>query len=251
MNSPRVSAPSASRSVPSPLSAVGARPQSAASARQDTWFARSNEQSPRFERLKRCFDVVVSLLMLLVLLPLLLLIAVAIKLDSRGPVFFRQARVGRSMRSFTLLKFRTMYVGVTSDLHKDYIAWLVDHAGEVPPDALKKMTRDPRVSRVGRILRKLSIDELPQLLNVLSGQMSLIGPRPALDYELQYYEPSHYERFSVRPGLSGLWQVSGRGALDFREMLELDVEYVHTASIRTDLGILARTPMAALRGQTA
>jgi lipopolysaccharide/colanic/teichoic acid biosynthesis glycosyltransferase len=219
--------------------------------RSDIGPAQSDVQSPRFARLERCLDIVLSLLILLVLLPLLLVIAVVIKLDSRGPVFFRQARLGRSMQPFTLLKFRTMYVGASPQLHKEYVAWLVEHAGEMPADTIKKMTKDPRVSRVGTILRKVSIDELPQLLNVLSGRMSLIGPRPALDYELQYYEPRHYERFTVRPGLSGLWQVSGRSAVGFGEMLDMDVEYVRTASIRTDLGILARTPMAAIRGQTA
>jgi lipopolysaccharide/colanic/teichoic acid biosynthesis glycosyltransferase len=196
--------------------------------------------------LKRTFDVASAALALLVLLPLLILIALAIKLDSRGPLLFRQRRYGRGMRPFTVLKFRTMHDGVTADSRRRYIARLA--AGEDEATGLKKLVDDPRVTRVGRVLRRFSLDELPQFANVLGGSMSLIGPRPAIAYELDHYLPRHYERFAVRPGLSGLWQVSGRNAVGFNEMLDLDVEYARTCSFSTDLRVLLRTPLAMVRG---
>lgn len=178
--------------------------------------------------------------MLLVLL--LLIVAIAIKLDSPGPVLFRQRRRGLGGRPFTVFKFRTMAHGVSGEVHRRYIEQLA--AGEADGPGLKKLTHDPRVTRVGRILRRLSLDELPQLANVVAGQMSLVGPRPAIDYELEHYQPHHYERFEVKPGLTGLWQVSGRSELGFSEMLDLDVIYVRTAGPLTDARILVRTPKA-------
>ena len=205
-------------------------------------------RSPNGVSGKRVFDTTVALVLLLVLLPLLLLIALAVKLDSRGPVIFRQVRLGRGMREFAVLKFRTMARDASSELHREYIAKLV--AGDEDGD-LKKLTDDPRVTRVGRVLRRLSLDELPQLLNVVAGQMSLVGPRPALAYELDHYEPQHFERFSVRPGLTGLWQVSGRSGLGFREMLDLDTTYARTNSPGTDARILLATPVALVKKPAA
>jgi lipopolysaccharide/colanic/teichoic acid biosynthesis glycosyltransferase len=195
---------------------------------------------------KRGIDALGSAAILLVLSPLLALIAVAVVLDSGRPVLFRQVRLGRRLEEFAVLKFRTMRTDATSDAHRAYIARLA--AGGAEEEGLKKLTKDPRVTRVGRVLRRLSLDELPQLFNVLRGEMSLVGPRPALDYELEHYKDRHFERFAVRPGMTGLWQVSGRNRLGFNEMLDLDVEYARTTGLALDLKILAKTPMAAISG---
>lgn len=183
---------------------------------------------------------------LLSLVPLLLIVSAAVLIDSRGPLLFRQRRYGRDMKPFTVLKFRTMVDGASTDRHRDFIASLA--AGETNGDGLKKLVDDPRVTRVGRLLRRFSIDELPQFINVLTGSMSLIGPRPAIEYELQHYQPRHYERFGVLPGLTGLWQVSGRSQIGFNEMLDLDVEYARTTGFLLDMKILAKTPVAAVSG---
>ncbi|HEX2026690.1 MAG TPA: sugar transferase [Nitriliruptorales bacterium] len=197
---------------------------------------------------KRVLDLTVATIALVVFSPLMLVVAVLVKLDSPGPVLFRQERLGKDMRRFTMLKFRTMRQGASGAWHRDFIAQLAD------PDpaavSLTKLTDDPRVTRVGRILRKMSLDELPQLLNVIAGEMSLVGPRPALDYEVQLFDTEHFERFAVRPGVTGLWQVSGRSELRYHEMLELDLHYVRSSTLLTDLRILARTPRAAI-GHTA
>lgn len=204
----------------------------------------------RWARAKRVSDVVLATLLLLVSAPLMLAIAVAIRLDTRGPLLFRQQRLGRNCRLFTVLKLRTMHDGVSPELHRRYIAQLAASESDAG-DGLKKLTADPRVTRVGAFLRRTSLDELPQLLNVIKGEMSLVGPRPALEYELEHYEPEHFARFSVRPGITGLWQVSGRSAIGFLGMLELDCEYARTPSPRTDAVILLRTPLALLRGDAA
>jgi lipopolysaccharide/colanic/teichoic acid biosynthesis glycosyltransferase len=200
--------------------------------------------------------------LIVLLLPLMLVIAVAVRLDSPGPVFFRQRRLGRDMTPFTVLKFRTMIADSSPELHRRYIAELArSQAGNGAAAAngngngsvaagngeMKKLTADPRVTTVGRFLRRTSLDELPQLFNVVAGSMSLIGPRPALEYELEHYRPTHFRRFDVRPGITGLWQVSGRNRLDFHEMLALDVRYSEEITLALDLGILVRTPMAAFR----
>lgn len=196
---------------------------------------------------RRAFDVTAALLALLCLSPLLLLVALLIKIDSRGPVLFRQRRLGKDMRPFTVLKFRTMYTGASAEAHVRYIAHLAQQRDASSGAELKKLTDDPRVTRVGRTLRRLSIDEIPQLLNVVAGHMALVGPRPALEYELEHYERGHFTRFSVRPGITGLWQVSGRNALGFKDMLDLDAEYAADGNFGTDVRILARTPVAAVK----
>jgi lipopolysaccharide/colanic/teichoic acid biosynthesis glycosyltransferase len=201
--------------------------------------------APRPDGGKRILDVVLSMVLLVLLAPLMLIIALLVKLDSRGPVFFRQRRLGLGMAPTTIVKFRTMRAGVSQDLHRRYISELARNGDD--GDGLKKLTHDPRVTRVGRVLRRLSLDELPQLFNVVGGSMSLIGPRPALPYELEHYRPQHYQRFAVRPGITGLWQVSGRNRLGFEEMLDLDARYAGGRTLRTDLAILVRTPVAAVR----
>ena len=195
---------------------------------------------------KRVMDVVGSALGLVLFSPLFLVLAVAIVVDTGRPVLFRQVRLGRGLREFRVLKFRTMKLGSTPDAHIEYIRKLA--TGKTDPDSLQKLIDDPRVTTVGRFLRRTSLDELPQLVNVLLGAMSLVGPRPALEYELEHYEERHFERFAVKPGLTGLWQVSGRNTIGFTDMLDLDAEYAHSSTFLTDLKILVKTPMAAISG---
>ena len=195
---------------------------------------------------KRVIDVVGALTVMALFSPLLLLIALAIKLDTRGPVLFRQARLGQRLEEFTVLKFRTMKFDSSPELHRAYIAKLA--AGQADEDDIKKLTKDPRITRVGTFLRRTSLDELPQLVNVLRGEMSLVGPRPALDYELEHYQERHFERFAVKPGMTGLWQVSGRNRVGFTEMLDLDVDYARTSGFLLDMKILVKTPVAAVSG---
>jgi lipopolysaccharide/colanic/teichoic acid biosynthesis glycosyltransferase len=193
---------------------------------------------------KRALDLVGSAVLLALLSPLLLVLALAVVIDSGRPVLFRQVRLACGLREFRVLKFRTMKLGASSEMHQDYIKKLA--TGQAYDDSLKKLTADPRVTRVGRFLRKTSLDELPQLVNVFVGNMSLVGPRPALEYELRYYNDEHYERFAVKPGMTGLWQVSGRNELGFTEMLDLDADYARSSNLLTDVKILAKTPMAAI-----
>ena len=191
-------------------------------------------------------DAVLAALLLVLFSPLFALIALAIKMDTRGPVLFKQARLGRRLEEFTVLKFRTMKFDSSPELHREYIAKLA--AGKADEDELKKLTSDPRVTRTGGLLRRTSLDELPQLVNVLRGDMALVGPRPALEYELEHYQDRHFERFAVKPGMTGLWQVSGRNRVGFTEMLDLDVDYARTSNLLLDLRILAKTPVAAITG---
>ena len=193
---------------------------------------------------KRAIDVVGSAACLILLSPLFLALTIAVVVDSGRPVLFRQVRLARGLREFRVLKFRTMKLGATSDVHREYIRKLA--TGDADEDSLKKLTGDPRVTRVGRFLRRTSLDELPQLVNVLIGNMSLVGPRPALEYELEHYRPHHFRRFAVKPGMTGLWQVSGRNTLGFTEMLDLDAEYATSSNLLTDVRILVKTPMAAV-----
>jgi lipopolysaccharide/colanic/teichoic acid biosynthesis glycosyltransferase len=197
---------------------------------------------------KRAIDVVGAAVLLVVLSPMLILTAVAVRLDSRGPALFRQERIGLGGATFRVAKFRSMRADADDELHRRYIEQLA--AGEGAEDGLKKLTADPRVTRVGALLRSTSLDELPQLLNVLAGDMSLIGPRPALAYELEHYRPQHFERFAVRPGMTGLWQVSGRANLGFMEMLDLDAQYARSGGPAMDVRIALLTPRA-LVGRTA
>jgi exopolysaccharide biosynthesis polyprenyl glycosylphosphotransferase len=191
---------------------------------------------------KRGMDLGLTLLGLLAVLPLLALVAVAIKLDTRGPVFFVQTRVGKDGRTFGMVKFRSMVVNAET--------LLSGLAGD--RDGLCfKAKDDPRITRVGRILRRTSLDELPQLWNVLRGEMSLVGPRPALPAEVAAYPAHARERLAVLPGITGLWQVSGRADISFDDMIALDVDYVRHPSLRRDLGILLRTVRVVLDGRGA
>jgi exopolysaccharide biosynthesis polyprenyl glycosylphosphotransferase len=196
--------------------------------------------------MKRTMDVVLSALCLIVLLPLIALIAVAIKFDSPGPVIFRQRRTGLGGSPFLMYKFRTMVANA------DEIKVLYNHLNESGDPRLFKIRNDPRITRLGRLLRRTSLDELPQLFNVLRGEMSLIGPRPFFPEDLQHYEEHHCERLSVLPGITGLWQVRGRSSvLDFEEVVRLDREYIHGWSLWLDLKILALTLPAVIRREGA
>jgi lipopolysaccharide/colanic/teichoic acid biosynthesis glycosyltransferase len=191
----------------------------------------------------RALDMLVASILLIVLAPVLLVIALAVRLDSRGPSLFRQRRVGRRLEPFTVVKFRTMHVGVGHEAHRAFVLDLI--AGAVPDQTVEgpryKMTGDPRVTKLGRMLRRSSLDELPQLWNVVRGEMSLVGPRPSLPYEVEHYPPGWFERFAVQPGVTGLWQVSGRSELTLEQMIQLDNEYVRRRSLWFNVWILLRT----------
>lgn len=216
-----------------------------------------NDRSPT-ALIKRGLDIFGSLMLLLLLAPVFLIIAALIKLTSPGPVFFRQVRVGQDAKPFTILKFRTMYANVDHALHRDYVSWFIKSSGQgqqVPGgghDDIFKLTHDPRITPVGRVLRKTSLDELPQFLNVLGGEMSLVGPRPPIPYELEQYKPWHCRRvLDAKPGITGLWQVSGRSRTTFDEMVRLDLRYARSCSLWTDIKILLATPRAVLSGRGA
>lgn len=195
-------------------------------------------------------DVVLASAALLLLAVPLLLVAAAIRIDSPGPALFRQQRVGRAGRRFTMCKFRTMRVGAGDAQLRDLIAREL-RGEDTTVDGSTKIDRDSRVTVVGSWLRRTSVDELPQLLNVLRGQMALVGPRPCLDWEAEMFPSEFAERFTVRPGITGLWQVSGRSTTATPEMLELDVAYARSWGFWTDLRILARTVPTLLRGHGA
>ena len=194
--------------------------------------------------LRRLLDVAVAAKVLLLLFPLLALIALAIKLDSPGPVLFIQKRVGKGGREFPVFKFRSMFV----DAERRLEALLEANERSGP---VFKMRRDPRITRVGRLLRRGSLDEFPQLLNVLRGEMSLVGPRPAIPREVALYTPRQRGRLAVTPGVTGLWQVSGRANLSFEESIALDLEYIERQSFWMNVVLLARTVPAVLTGHGA
>ncbi|MGI9605148.1 MAG: sugar transferase [Acidimicrobiales bacterium] len=200
---------------------------------------------------KRIIDLVGASALLVLTAPLLLIVAVSIRLTSPGPVVFCQERVGLCGRTFVLFKFRSMFDGVTDATHRAQNLAELAGEGEIDGRVSYKDADDPRITPVGRILRRFSIDELPQLINVLKGDMSLVGPRPSLVWEVAEF-PLHIDRrFSVRPGLTGLWQVSGRNNWSLREMLEIDCDYADSLTVLGDIGILLRTVPAAVRGDGA
>jgi lipopolysaccharide/colanic/teichoic acid biosynthesis glycosyltransferase len=196
---------------------------------------------------KRLIDVSVATVALVCLSPLFLLLAVLVRFSDAGEAMFRQTRVGLDQKQFVMYKFRTMQVDADATMHQNYVQRLL--AGDVTPEGgLYKLSGDPRVTSIGAFLRRTSLDELPQLFNVLIGDMSLVGPRPCLPYELERFPPWAASRFAVRPGVTGLWQVSGRNRLSMLEGLRLDLEYVARRDLWTDLVILARTVRAVVEG---
>jgi exopolysaccharide biosynthesis polyprenyl glycosylphosphotransferase len=205
---------------------------------------------------KRIMDVTVSLFALVFLAPLFLMIAAAIKATSKGPIFFRQRRIGQHGKSFVFLKFRSMQVNNEAGAHKAYVQKLIAGKADKQPskgngEGFYKLTKDPRVTRVGAFLRKTSMDELPQFMNVLKGEMSLVGPRPPIPYEVEAYDVWHHQRLLEKPGITGLWQVSGRSRVTFDEMVRLDLRYARSWSPWEDIKILLRTPRAVVIGDGA
>lgn len=206
--------------------------------------------TPAQETAKRTVDIVLSLALLIIVAPCLLLLGCLVRLTSPGPALFRQQRLGRDRRPFTMLKLRTMRVDNDDRIHRDYVASLLSADGKATQagNGLFKLDGDPRVTRLGAWLRRTSVDELPQLVNVLRGEMSLVGPRPVLPWEARLFGERYQQRFAVKPGLTGLWQVSGRSRVAMPEALELDVAYVARRSFVFDVVILARTLPALFRG---
>jgi undecaprenyl-phosphate galactose phosphotransferase len=203
-------------------------------SQKNNWF---------FNKLKHALDALITLPLFIILSPLFLLIALAIKLDSRGPVFYRAKAVGKNGKVFSMFKFRSMTVGSSSEVHRKFVTKLIKgeigrEDGNVRP---LKITEDSRVTRVGKLLRKFSLDELPQLINVLMGEMSLVGPRPCLPYEFEIYEEWYKKRVSVRAGITGLWQVTGRSEVSFEDMILLDLYYIYNRNLAIDFNILFET----------
>jgi len=215
----------------------------------------SRERGERIqESFKRALDIGGSLTLLALLSPLFLLIAILVKLKSPGPVFFKQARIGRKAQPFTMLKFRSMRVNADSAIHQQYVSWFITASDQEKKSAagVFKLTNDPRITPIGQFLRKTSLDELPQLWNVMRGDMSLVGPRPPLEYEVRKYAPWHCRRvLDAKPGITGLWQVTGRSRTTFDEMVRLDLRYARKVSVWTDIKILLATPRAVIMGKGA
>jgi lipopolysaccharide/colanic/teichoic acid biosynthesis glycosyltransferase len=199
--------------------------------------------------LSRLVDLVVASAALLLAVPLMVVIAILVRASSPGPVLFRQTRLGYGERPFQMLKFRTMYAHCDDRTHREFVLRML--GGEDPRQdrrtAVFKLDHDPRITPAGGFLRRSSLDELPQLVNVLRGEMSLVGPRPAMPWEVEQYQPHHRQRFRVKPGITGLWQVRGRSRLSWPQALDLDVEYVRRRSVALDLWILLMTLPAVLR----
>jgi lipopolysaccharide/colanic/teichoic acid biosynthesis glycosyltransferase len=212
---------------------------------------------------KRIIDIIVAFIALLLLSPFLLLIAILVKLDSPGPALFVQQRVGGKWEIldgkvvwrqvlFSCYKFRSMVPQADPTIHREYIKTLIENdlseqtSPKNPDQGIKKLTCDNRITRLGRFLRSASLDELPQLWNVLVGDMSLVGPRPAIPYEVEMYKPWYRRRLNTKPGMTGLWQVSGRSNLGFDEMMKLDIKYVEEQSFKMDMMIIFKTPLVIL-----
>ena len=181
--------------------------------------------------------------------PLFAAIALLVRLDSPGPAFFRQTRLGQGMKEFTALKFRTMHVNADDSQHREYIAQTMSAAASAGANGIYKLDRADAVTRVGAFLRRTSLDELPQLLNVLRGDMSLVGPRPCIPYEIEHFAPHHFERFLVPAGITGYWQVWARARSTFGEALDMDVAYARGWSLGLDVSLLLRTPLEVLRSR--
>jgi lipopolysaccharide/colanic/teichoic acid biosynthesis glycosyltransferase len=202
------------------------------------------------ESLIRALDLIGAIALLIALSPLLVLVAAAVRLDSPGPAIFRQRRVGQHLKAFSVAKFRTMREGAGVAVHRAHVAEMIT-AGAEGARPMNKLEEDDRVTRVGSFLRRTSIDELPQLWNVARGEMSLVGPRPPIQYEVDRYPSEAFRRFAVRPGITGLWQVRGRSLLSFPEMIELDAEYVERRSLWLNLKILLLTLPTVIHGKGA
>jgi lipopolysaccharide/colanic/teichoic acid biosynthesis glycosyltransferase len=220
----------------------------------DPLLSRGSRPTP-YDRFKRLLDISVSVVLLAILSPLLVVIAALVKWKSPGPVLFKQVRVGQGMKPFTILKFRTMHVNAGHEVHHEFVTSFIKagkQGTQDGKDGLFKLANDRRVTALGHVLRKTSLDELPQLWNVLRGDMSLVGPRPPLFYEVEAYQPWHCRRvLEAKPGITGLWQVAGRSRTTFDEMVRLDLRYARKRSLWNDLKILLATPAAVIVGKGA
>lgn len=219
-------------------------------------FHRNHGHHTSFNVIKRGMDILGSLALLVTLSPVLLIIAGLVKWSSPGPVIFWQRRMGHMMKPFMMGKFRTMYADADPEVHRNYVSWFISSSdtqqGQDKKNSVFKLTNDQRITPLGHFLRKTSIDELPQLWNVLVGEMSLVGPRPSLEYELQSYKTWHRHRMlEAKPGITGLWQVTGRSRTTFDEMVRLDLRYARERSLRTDIKILLATPTVVIKGNGA
>jgi lipopolysaccharide/colanic/teichoic acid biosynthesis glycosyltransferase len=200
----------------------------------------------------RTLDLLIATIALALGTPILLAACLLIRLESPGPAIFRQRRLGRNRRPFTVHKLRTMRIEADPEVHREYVEQLINGTETTHSDGsrnLYKLASDDRVTRVGRFLRRTSLDELPQLFDVLRGEMSLVGPRPVISYEAELYPSAYDRRFAVKPGLTGLWQVSGRNECTYREMVALDISWVDRHSLTLYLSILARTPWVLIRSR--
>ncbi len=208
-------------------------------------------RAPSYLKIKRSVDFSLACLFLIAASPLMTLIALAIKLYSPGPVFYRQKRVGKNGKVFDMIKFRSMRVGNHSQVHKEHVQRLIRE--NASPSELGgrslKLEGDPRITRPGKTLRKLSLDELPQFFNVLKGEMSIVGPRPSIPYEYELYDEWHKKRLAVLPGITGLWQVTAHNQVPFNEMVQIDLDYINHMSLWQDLKIMIRTPFEMLKGK--
>jgi lipopolysaccharide/colanic/teichoic acid biosynthesis glycosyltransferase len=215
----------------------------------------AEETHPIKTVVKRLLDILGSAALLLVLAPIFAMIAALVKLKSPGPILFRQARIGRNMKPFRMLKFRTMHVNADPALHRAFVSEFITAGNKTQatdPSKVFKLVADPRITPIGAVLRRTSLDELPQLWNVLRGEMSLVGPRPPLPYEVEQYRPWHARRVvEAKPGITGLWQVGGRSRTTFDDMVRLDLQYAKAQSVWTDIKILLATPAAVFSGKGA
>jgi len=205
-----------------------------------------------FQKLKHALDAVAALAGIILVSPVFFAFALAIKLTSAGPVFYRAQAVGKNGRFFRIFKFRSMVTGASKDIHKEYVTRMIK--GEITQDGTGKtlkITNDPRITKIGRLMRNTSLDELPQLINVLKGDMSLVGPRPCLPYEYEIYKEWHKKRTTVRPGITGLWQVVGRSEVGFEDMILLDLYYIYNRSLELDFSIMFETVFVVLRKKGA
>jgi lipopolysaccharide/colanic/teichoic acid biosynthesis glycosyltransferase len=205
-------------------------------------------------RAKRILDIVFTLLILLPLCIVFVIVAVAIRLDSDGPIMYRQKRVGLRGAEFKMYKFRSMYLNTDDSVHRNAIVKYMNgqemNVGTAAAIKFQfKLSDDPRVTRVGRVIRKTSIDELPQFFNVLRGEMTLVGPRPPLPYEVELYTPHNWLRLSGKPGLTGIWQVYGRSCVTFKDMVEMDIDYLQHQSLWEDLKLIVLTVPVMIRGR--
>ncbi len=206
-----------------------------------------------FNWIKHGLDALVALPIFILILPIIVLVSLIIKLNSKGPVFYVSDRVGKNGIFFKMFKFRTMHVKASCDIHKDFVTKLIKGEITTKNNTCKvlKIVDDPRITTFGKILRRFSLDELPQLINVLKGEMSLVGPRPCTTYEFENYRPWHKKRTHVRPGITGVWQVNGRSEVDFEDMIIMDLYYVYNRSLKLDFRILCQTLGVVLNGKGA